>query len=147
MPASKARGHRAATRAPETAPTPVTAGAPDPWCPGCRTADHLVFEAAMPRIDATGLQDTAWDVEYWCARCDCYYGHETAHLPKAAAPLAAGVVYIHCGQAMSPAAIEPLVIGARGHVTRRSLPAVVMDTQLWRCQCGFALAVPDPGDA
>jgi hypothetical protein len=147
MPASKARGHRPATRAPETAPTPVATGTQDPWCPDCRTAEHLVFEAATPRIDAEALQDDAWDVEYWCARCEGYFGHETARLPEAAAPLAAGVVYVHCGQAMTPAAIEPRTIGAGGHATRPSLPAVVMDAQLWRCRCGFALAVPDPGDA
>lgn len=140
MRTTRARGPHANRRATETSPA---RGAQDPWCPGCRTTDHLVFESAVPRVDAAGLQDTTWDVEYWCARCDGYFGHETAHLPAAAAALSAGVVYVHCGQPMSPAANEPRTIGADGDAPGPSLPAVALDAQLWQCRCGFVLAVPD----
>lgn len=57
-------------------PVPVAFGAP-PTCEVCQTPEFLVFEKIDPIGPRTGRGPLTWDVDYWCGKCETYYGFQT----------------------------------------------------------------------
>jgi hypothetical protein len=54
-------------------PVPLAFGS-SATCEVCQTAEFLVFEKIAPVQGLGAVRPIEWDVDYWCGKCETYYG-------------------------------------------------------------------------
>ncbi|MET0979611.1 MAG: hypothetical protein ABWX63_12405 [Paeniglutamicibacter terrestris] len=59
--------------------TPSTTS--DAVCEQCQTDDYLVFEEVV-RIGRTNTETPTWKEDFWCGKCEQFYGIRTIKLPR-----------------------------------------------------------------
>lgn len=52
-----------------------------PTCEHCNSDTYLVYERITLLLDAARVQPPCWDVEFWCGRCESFYGILTTFVP------------------------------------------------------------------
>lgn len=102
-------------------------------CLNCGATESLVYESSIAYVDAAGESAPIWEITYWCANCDSFYGH-TSHLEPAERQLfrlePPERNYTHCGRPMRDWAPP------RGNSPRPEAETFV------RCDCGFIFQLP-----
>ncbi|MDQ0096205.1 hypothetical protein [Paeniglutamicibacter psychrophenolicus] len=52
-----------------------------PTCGSCGSGDYLVYEHVELLLDRRRVQPPCWDVEFWCGKCESFYGMLTTQVP------------------------------------------------------------------
>lgn len=53
-----------------------------PFCGLCRTDEFLVFEHVLLLINPRRTASPVWELEFWCGKCETFYGFRSVHPPK-----------------------------------------------------------------